>query len=521
MPKRGSSLAPETLHTEVLIVGAGPTGLSLAAQLQRQSIASVICDPKSGPTPLSKALVVHARTLEIYDQLGLAKRAVAQGERLQQVVLSQAGQVRARVSLAELGAGLSPFPFALIFEQSHNEALLLAHLQAQGYTPLWQTALDSLQQDAEGVTALLRRDGQADLRVCARYLVGCDGASSPTRHQLGLGFQGSTRPQLFFVADVEMDDAAEPGTFYPQLGKRHFVLRVPMTGTRRWRLIGNLPDQDTPPVFADVAQGLLSQLQPPLQIERVNWFSSYRVHTRHAESFAQGRCFLAGDAAHVHTPTGGQGMNTGIQDAYNLAWKLAFVLRGQARPALLDTYNQERLANARRLLRSTDRFFQLATGTGGLLAVFRERVMLPLAPALLAVPLVRRQLFPLVSQTGIHYRHSPLSQAKRLPFACKAGDRLPYFRLDGHSIYARLQAPVFHLLLFAQTEAALPPLTQALLPWKDHVQIHALPLTADLKQLFHSTRPFLLLLRPDHHIALLSQDLSGAAAVAFFKTWLP
>jgi 2-polyprenyl-6-methoxyphenol hydroxylase-like FAD-dependent oxidoreductase len=507
---------PLPVSTEVLIVGAGPTGLSLAVQLMRYGIDFVILDQKSDVTALSKALVVHARSLEIYDQVGLAQPAVAAGEQVQKVVLMHDGQVRAHLDFSDFGAELSPFPFVLVYEQSKNERLLSEYLQRHGHPIAWQTELETLTQAGDRVLATVKTATGEQHTLSAHYLVGCDGANSTTRQLLGLPFVGSTHPRLFYVADVEMDFPGEPGTLYPVLGQDSFVLMVPMQGKNRWRLVGNLPeyeDSDEDEAKSDldfeaIAPRLQQLVQQPLNLATVNWFSTYRVHTRRAETFSLGRCFLAGDAAHIHTPAGGQGMNTGIQDAYNLAWKLAFMLRDQAAPALLDTYSEERVANAKRLLQTTDQAFEVVASDRWYFRLFRETLFPTLAGFVTQFSAAKEFLFPVLSQIGLDYRDSSLSlHGQDAPFAVQAGDRLPYFRVEGENVYDWLHSPCFHWIVFTDGQQDYSELQQQLeLTYPDAIQFHIIPLYPRVVELFGSDRPFYLLLRPDHHIAFLMAD---------------
>lgn len=502
----------ETIKTDVIIVGAGPTGLSLAVQLMRYGIDFVIFDKKEGITDLSKALVVHARTLEIYEQVELAQKAVEGGEIVQKGALMHNGKITGRLDFSGIGGQLSPFPFLLIFEQSKNERLLYEHLQHQGKEVQWQTQLESLTQDAEGVQAVLKTANGKTQTVEARYLVGCDGASSPTRHLLGLPFEGSTYPRLFYVADVEMEFQSEKATFYAPLGQDSFVLIVPMQGEKHWRLIGNMPEYnervDRDVTFDEIENKVKQLVQRSLEIITVRWFSSYRVHTRHAEPFSVGRCFLAGDAAHIHTPAGGQGMNTGIQDAYNLAWKLAFVLRG-AKDVLLDTYNEERLANAKRLLQSTDQFFDVAASDQWYFRFFRDTIFPNLANWVTRFGAAKEFLFELVSEIGINYRKSSLSYHQRdHHFEVKAGDRMPYFLVDGASVYDTLRAPKFHLLMFSDGNKYPNLQSKLQQDYGDWIDYNIIPMYPHVVELFGTTKPFKVLLRPDNYIGLISANLS-------------
>ncbi len=501
-----------TIKTDVIIVGAGPTGLSLAVQLIRYGIDFVIFDKKENLTDLSKALVVHARTLEIYDQVGLAQKAVENGEIVQKGALMHHGKISASLDFSDFGGQLSPFPFLLVFEQSKNERLLYEYLQENGKDVQWQTELENLTQDIERVKAVIKDSNGKTSAVEAQYLVGCDGASSPTRHCLGLPFEGSTYPRLFYVADVEMEFLAEDATFYAPLGVDSFILIVPMAGKNHWRLIGNMPEYDheiEPEVtFEQIEKKAAQLVKRPLNIINVRWFSSYKVHTRHAEPFAIGRCFLAGDAAHIHTPAGGQGMNTGIQDAYNLAWKLALVLQNQADHSLLKTYNEERLANAKKLLSSTDQFFDVAVSNQWYFRFFRDNILPSLANLITQMSVVKEFLFKLVSEIGINYRDSSLSQHKNdHSFKVKAGDRMPYFLIDGMNVYEQLAGPKFHLLIFCKEKDNDQNWHLELKNEFGHlIDFNIIPLYPHIAEIFGNHHFFKVLLRPDNHIVFISTE---------------
>ncbi|MBA3320009.1 MAG: FAD-dependent monooxygenase, partial [Pyrinomonadaceae bacterium] len=399
-----------TTNTDVIIIGAGPTGLSLACQFIRHGVDFVIVEKREGVTPYSKALGVHARTLEIYEQLGLAQPAVAQGTIAGKVRLLEGGEVRGEVDLSEVGRGLSAYPYMLVLEQSKNERLLYEYLQSHGREVRWQTELESFSQDESGVTAHVKDQTGASHSIAAKYLVGCDGPQSPVRHTLGLSFAGSTFERLFYVADVRIDWEFSHDALHVCLARNSVVAFFPMPGENRYRIVGAFPegwDQDAGEiVYEEIEQRIRDEAELALDISHVNWFSVYQVHTRHVNKFSEGRCFLAGDAAHIHTPAGGQGMNTGIGDAYNLAWKLAFVLKGKAEDSLLNTYNTERLENAKRLLETTDRAFTFGTHDDFFIGFIRTHVFPIVAQFALQFDWVKQIVFPLVSQIGINYRTS-------------------------------------------------------------------------------------------------------------------
>ena len=250
-------------------------------------------------------------------------------------------------------------------------------------------------------------------------------------------------------------------------------------------------------------------LKMPLDIRNVKWFSVYRVHSRRVDKFSDGRCFLAGDAAHIHTPAGGQGMNTGIGDAYNLAWKIAFVLRGKANEFLLDTYNTERLENAKRLLETTDRAFTFGTHDDFLTAFIRTHVFPLVAQFALKFDWVKHLAFPLVSQIGINYRTSDLSvHAGDASFKIKAGDRMPYFTINEKSVFDFLQKPKFHFLVFSNDETDFDELFGQIENYVEWLDCQSFPLAPRVSEIFGANEPFSLLLRPDNHIAFISEHVS-------------
>ena len=501
------------IKTDVIIVGAGPTGLALACQLIRYQVDFVIFDKNEGVTPYSKALGVHARTLEIYEQLGLAEKAVEQGTIAGKVRLLERGEVLGHVELSNIGKGLSAFPFMLVLEQSRNEQLMYDWVKTQGHDVLWQAELENFSQQDTTVTAQVRVSSGESQTIEGKYLVGCDGPRSAVRNALGLGFEGSTFERLFYVADVQIDWKFTHDALTVCLAPHGVVAFFPMPGEKRWRIVGAFPEghekDEREIVYEEIETRIKEEAELELDITRVDWFSTYKVHTRHVDRFSSGRCFVAGDAAHIHTPAGGQGMNTGIQDAYNLAWKLALVLKHSAKPEILDTYNEERLPNAKRLTATTDRMFNLAAGKDWFVGLIRTTIFPPMAKYILSIEAVRKRFFILISQIGITYRKNSLSMHEAGEhdgdgdFEVKAGDRLPYFMVDAKSVYDQLRAPKFHLLTFSDgdTEA-----TEA-----GHAELmdrHVIPLYPNVVETFGSDKPFNVLLRPDNYIGFISTDTS-------------
>ena len=501
----------ETRNTDVIIIGAGPTGLSLACQLIRYGIDFVVIEKNEAVTKYSKALGVQARTLEIYDQLGLADRAIERGTIATRVRLIEGGEVRGEMHLENFGKDLSEYPYMLMLEQSKNEELLYEYLQAHGRDVRWNTELESFTQDATGVTARVKADSGEVQTIRGKYLAGCDGASSPVRHGLGLTFAGSTYERLFYVADARVDWALPHDALHVCLARDVFVAFFPMKGEDRYRIVGTFPEDRNEEqgeiVYEEIEQEIKDKAKLKLEISDVRWFSLYKVHSRHVNNFSEGRCFLAGDSAHIHSPAGAQGMNTGIQDAYNLAWKLALVIKGVAAESLLDTYNEERLANAKRLLQSTDRMFELAAGSHWLLAFIRTTIFPPVAGFMASLEAVSRRVFPLISQIGINYRDFPLSEHTDDEFEhVKAGDRMPYFLVDGKTIFDKLSAPKFHLLVFSNAQQSIGEEFEE--QFAAIADYDVVPLDVRVREIFGTEREFSVFLRPDNYIAFISSEIS-------------
>jgi 2-polyprenyl-6-methoxyphenol hydroxylase-like FAD-dependent oxidoreductase len=349
-------------RSEVLIAGAGPTGLVLALWLTRQGVKVRIIDKTGGPGTTSRAVAVQARTLELYRQLDLTDEVLEQGHRVPAVNFWVQGRKQTRISLENFAADLTPYgPFT--YAQDQHEQLLIQRLEAMGVAVERETELLRFSDTGPDVAATLRRpDGQEE--TCeAGYLAGCNGAHSVVRQTIGTGFPGGTYQQVFYVADVIATGPAFDGELHVDLDEADFLAIFPLKGEGHARLIGTVRDEraEHPETmkFEDVSHRAIQNMQ--VEVQQVSWFSTYRVHHRVAEHFRKGRCFLLGDAAHIHSPAGGQGMNTGLGDAINLAWKLKAVLAGQASEALLDTYENERRAFARKLVATTDKAFTLAT----------------------------------------------------------------------------------------------------------------------------------------------------------------
>ncbi|HEX4145602.1 MAG TPA: FAD-dependent monooxygenase [Pirellulales bacterium] len=489
------------IDVPVLIVGAGPTGLVLALWLTRLGVRVRIVDKTAEAGTTSRALAVQARTLEFYGQLGIAQAVVERGVKIAGVNLWVRGSRRARVPLEKIGEGLTPYPFALVFPQDAHERLLIERLEALGVKVERRTDLVRFDQQTSGVRAVIKRPDGSEETCQAAYLAGCDGASSTVREGLGIGFPGGTYAGLFYVADVEAAGPVTDFELHVDLEEADLLLVFPMKAQGCVRLVGDVREEQGPKgrelTFDDVGRRAIEHLK--LMVTKVNWFSTYKVHHRVAHRFRGGRAFLLGDAAHIHSPAGGQGMNTGIGDAVNLAWKLAAVLGRGAGENLLDSYELERIGFARRLVATTDRGFTLATAQGRLARFARTRLVPLLLPPLFGRPRIRRFLFRTVSQTGIEYRQSPLSE----PGAgtIRGGDRLPWVGTGpGADNFAPLTSLDWQVHVYGQARAGAAEACETL-----GLAIHALAWTEGMKRA-GLARDALYLIRPDGYVALAEGD---------------
>ena len=441
----------------MLVVGAGPTGLMLALELARRGINLRIVDKLAARSPYSRALVVHARSLELFQNLGIDDAFLAAGYR----AIAVSGYVKGRravdVELGDIGAAATPFPFILFISQAETERLLEEALNRYGVTVERGVTFGRFVQKDDGVSATIERSDGARETVRCRYLAGCDGAHSAVRRGLNLEFEGAAYEQDFALADVRIDWKLPRDRLLFFLGSPGVLAVFPFNDGRH-RIIATVPagfvDTRKELTLAE-AEAIARQISAhELKLSDPVWVSRFRLHHRAVKRYSSGRVFLAGDAAHIHSPAGGQGMNTGIQDAANLAWKLALVLKAQATVRLLASYSAERVPIGRVLLKRTDRFFEIAATGNPLVIALRNFLFPRLFPRVMRNPRLRRGAFRFISQLGIHYRWSPvvleLVQWRRGP---AAGERAPDAALrrgnEATSLFETMRGPEHHLLVFA------------------------------------------------------------------------
>lgn len=444
---------------DVLIIGAGPTGLMLACQLALYPKVSFrIIDKNAGATTQSRALVVHARSLELFAQLNLAEKALAQGTLAVGMKAFFQGQHRFYLDLTRMRADerslRTRYPHMLFLEQSVTERLLESflnehHIQVERNTEAMDL-IDFESTNGIGVQVTLA-NGEI---IRTKYVCACDGARSVVRHKLNLAFDGRTYSESLFVADCQIENSPveenEAAFFLESTG---LAAMFPLTNGR-YRLIGTVHEEQQKNAsidFNDVIKLMkIRTRRPDILAHDCHWISLYHSHHRHITDFRyHQRYFLVGDAAHIHSPVGGQGMNTGLQDAHNLAWKLAYVLTYSANDRLLDTYHDERSQVARTLVTTTDQAFAFISSFHWLTRFIRLYVT-PYLLQFIAQPLIsctsflRRMLFRRVSQIGISYRSPNIydygaSAGSFHSSTPQPGDRFPYAIFDSTH---------YHLILF-------------------------------------------------------------------------
>ncbi len=496
---------------DVLIVGAGPTGLVLALWLTRMGVRVRIVDKATGPGTTSRALAVQARTLELYRQLDLTDSVIAGGVRGVAMNMWVHGERKARIPIGAIGEGLTPHPYVQVFPQDQHEQLLIDRLNSLGVSVEREIELVAFSDEGSRINARVRTQDGAEAECQASYIVGCDGARSTVRQQIA-SFPGGTYRQIFYVADIEGTGGAINGEVNVALDEADFILIFPMSGAGRARLIGVVSDDRAERAetltFADVSRTAIDALK--LQIDKVNWFSTYRVHHRVADRFRKGRAFLAGDAGHIHSPAGGQGMNTGIGDAINLAWKLMMVLRKHAGDELLDSYEAERIGFARRLVQTTDRIFTFATAEGHIADFMRTRVAPFMMPIATRIGAATECMFRIVSQTMLNYRGGPLAEGEAGDV--HGGDRLPWAAVDGVDNYDSLSAITWQVHVYGTA-------TDSLMRWcaRNSVPLHVFQWAARYGDA-GLAKDALYLLRPDTYVALVEPSGSVEAIEHYFAT---
>ncbi len=419
---------------DVLVVGAGPTGLALACELARRGVDCRLVDREPGPAATSRAVVVHPRTREVLDLMGIPPSRLRPSLEVAALVVADGARPLARLAFRRRQPG-HPYDGILALPQRDSERILAEHLGSLGDRVEWATALVGLDPRGEHVVATLRR-GDREETLRARWLVGADGASSTVRDLANIPFADDALPHRFLVGDLQLDWVVPHAEARLVLGDRTTLAALPVPDPGWWQVVIALPDApDLPPATATSLQSLLRELtgNATVAVREARGLAAFRVRHGMAAAYRRGCVILAGDAAHAHGPIGGQGMNTGVQDAFNLGWKLALAVAGSAAPGLLDTYEAERAPVARAVLRATGAGGRFVLSDHPLVRGARDLVL----PVVLRSGGAQSALADQLSELAVSYRGGPLAEpepdrrgvadwlAARRPGGLRPGDRAP------------------------------------------------------------------------------------------------
>jgi 2-polyprenyl-6-methoxyphenol hydroxylase-like FAD-dependent oxidoreductase len=520
----------------------------MATMLLRHGISVRLVDRLSEPEPISKAFVIHARTLEIFEQMGVIDEVLSHGLRLRALQVYVHDQNLVSIGFSPLE---TPYPFVLNLPQSETERILTASLEKLGGQVEREVELVQLNQQGQEVTAILRNARGQEEVITPRWVIGCDGAHSTVRHLLNLPFTGAAHPEGFALADVHLQWSLPDETLKFFFHKDGLFLAIPLPGGLHRLIVETTTNADQEseeiPTLEDFQR--YSRERGPLSVtvSRPVWTSLFRAHTRKVAHYRVGQVFLAGDAAHIHSPAAGQGMNTGIQDAYNLAWKLALVEKEQAAPALLSTYQEERSPVATSVIQLSDAILRMGTLRHPLAQFLRNH----LAPFVFQHKIVQKRLLGNISQLALTYRKSALTGAthKQDGKRPRAGDRAPdgLIQTSPHASPARLFELLDNtrhtLLIFTGEQQAreMPSWVQETICQlaKDYPTLidtyciltgqvepteqGAMRLLSDpdthLHRCYGMDRPGVVLIRPDGYIGFRYQRELGQSLDRYLKQW--
>src|ERR1035437_8207571 len=510
--------------TEVLIVGAGPSGLMMACQLAIRGIHFRIIEKNEHLVTYSGALIIHARSVEIFDQMGISEKVVHESIIANDLSIVFNGKKTVQISLKNIGKDLTKFPNLYLIEQSKTEQLLIDFVSAQGCSIERKTELKSFTQDESGVTSILKLPDGKEETIKTNYLIAADGGHSIVREQLKIHFVGKVHPVSLFIIDCKAALDLPPDEMCFSFSDVSTSGFFPMKEDRK-RIDGVIPKElegKKHITFEDIEKHFAKRLHMKIRLYKPEWFSVAPSQQGYALSYQQNRCFLVGDAAHTFTPVGAQGMNTGLQDAYNLVWKLAFVIQGKAKSTLLNTYSDERKNIAKRLVRSTGKIYNLVTSQNSFTKTFRLHVlphlMKRILPFIVKQKFLRQFCFRAISEIGVNYRKSTLSHnASSGNFPGKAplpGDRLPYLLyIDNDNeinIQEKIKGTGFTLFIFTKNS---PPveIIRIAEKYKSVLSFETIPFTLETQSLydrFGIENSGCYLIRPDMYIAYRSATMN-------------
>jgi 2-polyprenyl-6-methoxyphenol hydroxylase-like FAD-dependent oxidoreductase len=467
---------------DVLVIGAGPTGLMMAAEAARFGLSCRIIEKSLAPLTQSRALAIQPRTLEIFDHLGIVDRFLAKGLKIHAANPFSFLRRLAHLSLDSLD---SPYPFILSLEQTETEKILTEYLSSFGIEIERGKELVDLKQEEDRVTAFLREQESIE----AKWVVGCDGAHSLTRKLLDFPFEGDAFPISFSLSDVELDWEYPQGEVFAFLNPEGILAAIPMPGQNRYRLVFQLEKPlERDPTLEDVQKKVNRSVGPGVVVSNPIWMANFNINSRLVKSYRKGRIFLAGDAAHIHSPVGGQGMNSGLQDAFNLGWKLALGKEG-----VLDTYTLERRSWGEALVKATRRFTKAGTLRNPLLVYLRNLFIR------IAMPRLGGKLARAISQTSIQYpKSSIVHESGVFSGGPKAGMRAPNAPVGNTDLYAIMRKTKLpHVLFFGAEKVETEGVVSVEIQDERAFKIYGVK------------KPSVYLIRPDQYVGYRSTHLES------------
>lgn len=421
-------------NPEVVVVGAGPVGLVAASELARRRIPVRVIDKLGAPTTESRAVAIHSRSLDMFDRMGIVEELVATGVKSTGMKLSSNGRELFHV---RFGGVDSAFPYSLITAQTETERVLTTRLTELGVSVDRGVELIGLTQNDDGVQLSLRHTDGPEETIATSWVVGCDGSHSTVRHLLGTKLEGSFKGERFMLGDCDATHDLDEKSMYTMFAPDGPVIMMPMRGGRA-RLMAEIHDPPGTPLnlhpTQEDLQRILDERVGGITITKSHWLTCFEIHHGQVAAYRHDRVFLAGDAAHIHSPAGGQGMNTGMQDAFNLAWKLAATIRGEGGQTLLDSYDAERHPVAENVIKFSTTLTKAGTLRGGARAV--RNAVLRVAGN---IPAVGDKLANIVEEIGVAYDGSPAVLATSARHAeIVAGQHLPH--IDDAQLQKQLRA---------------------------------------------------------------------------------
>jgi 2-polyprenyl-6-methoxyphenol hydroxylase-like FAD-dependent oxidoreductase len=510
------------LDTEVLIVGAGPTGLMLACQLARFGISFRLIDKQTDRTYESRAFGIQAKSMEIFQNLGIVNHFLKKAQVANQVSFYFKGKFKVELSFQGLNLKDTPFPSFFLLPQSDTEQILLDYLKKRHFQVERQTELLSFSQEKSTIEAYIKNHltGEKE-KIRCRYLVGCDGAHSTVRHILDIPFVGAAYEQEFLLADVAIKWPFPKSNFTAFMSKAGILIYIPLRSNLSRLIIFDmhnalLSSENLPPLkkIEEFGQHITGK---DFQLLYSVWISRFYLHHRAVQEYQKGLAFLAGDAAHIHSPIGAQGMNTGLQDATNLAWKMALTLKYGSPKELLETYQAERQRIGEILVKTTDRIFGIVITKNPIISLARQYLM-PIVMRFLAKSIyLRKRIFGFVSELNIHYHENPFIIEKivdadtKFLAAPKAGYRAPDAPIAHTSLFELLKKKPFNILLFCTQDLPHPAQKAQINELKKIapkiLAVHKFNQPQELKQLYNRygiTESGSYAIRPDGYIGFRS-----------------